>query len=310
VIRIEKPCFLDGCPNEFYHSDCCAGPSLSHGGAHEIIRSCPAIYYQDSPYNPEKPDEETEAKRITIGSAAHMLTLEPEKFSASIAIVRGRTAKGEASKGYTSADAKQQRDNAIAAGKLPLLPEEYEQVLAMHDVLMRHPLAGGVFDGGVAERSFFWQDKEFGVWLKCRPDYLYPDNDTVIHFKTTGRAASPPDMAKILWDMGWHSTVPWYCDGIEAVTGHRPRNSFFVVQETEPPYIVSVTTIKPSAIAWGHKANRKAISIFANCMKTGEWYGYREPGSLDRDTIFQISMPTWAEYQLNDADQAGAFDVG
>jgi hypothetical protein len=305
--KIDKPCFRDGYDNDLYHGDCCDGPSLSHGGAHAIMRTCPALYFEDSPYNPKHVSEDE--KKFDLGTAAHALLLEPERMEGAVHIVRGRTKDGKPSAGYTSQDAKDQRDWAINNKKIPLLPEQWESVQAMRDALHRHPIAGHAFENGVSERSYFWRDPEFGVWLKCRPDYLYNDGSTVLHYKTTGRAASPPDMQKILWDMGWHSTVPWYLDGIEAVTGKRPANSFFIVQETEPPYLVSVTRIKPSAVAWGHKANRKAVSIFANCLKTKEWYGYREPGSLDRDTVFTISMPQWAEYQLHDADEAGAFDI-
>jgi hypothetical protein len=305
--KIDKPCFIDGMDGDEYHGDVCVTPSLSHGGAHEIISKCPALYFERSPYNPKRVIEDE--RKFDMGLAAHALLLEPQRMESSVHIVQGRTKKGEPSPGYASEDAKNQREWAIANRKIPLLPEQWGAVRAMRDALYRHPIAGHAFKNGVAERSFFWQDAFEGVWLKCRPDFLYHDNDTLIHFKTTGRAASPPEMSKILWDNGCHSALSWYADGIDAVTGHRPANNFFIVQETEPPYLVSVTRIKPSAVAWGHKANRKAISIFADCLKTGEWYGYREWNSPHKDTILQVSIPTWAEYALHDADEAGAFDI-
>jgi hypothetical protein len=307
-MKISAPCFLDGFPNETYHGDCCDGPSLSHGGAHDIIKTCPALYFEDSPYNPNRPEDESK-KAFNLGSAAHTLVLEPDQWASRVVIVRGVTKDGKPSAGYSSQSAKDQRDAALAANKIPVLAEEHSEVMAMHAALLRHPIAGNAFEGGVAERSFFWRDPEFGIWLKCRPDYLYADNDTIVHYKTTGRGAAPPDLSKTLWDMGWHSTVPWYCDGVEAVTGHRPRNSLFVVQEVEPPYLVSVTRVNQRAVNWGRKANRKAISLFANCMRTGQWHGYREPNSLDKDTVFTIDVPGWAEFQLADADEAGAFDI-
>ena len=43
--------------------------------------------------------------------------------------MRGKTQQGKPSPGYGTADAKQQRDEALAANKLPLLPEEHAQIV-------------------------------------------------------------------------------------------------------------------------------------------------------------------------------------
>ena len=64
--------------------------------------------------------------------------------------------------------AKEQRDAARLAGKVPLLPDDYQRAKAMADAVLSHPLAGALFnpDHGSAERSLFWEDPLTGVMLR------------------------------------------------------------------------------------------------------------------------------------------------
>jgi hypothetical protein len=290
MTHIDKPGAYDGVPFEHYHGDCCDAPCLGHSGAREIVEECPAVYFHASAYNPTRPPEEDDTK-FDLGTAAHALLLEPEHWEQRAVIIEAND--------YKTGAAREARIEATLAGKTPLLTKHVEKIVAMRDALLAHPLAGKAFRAGVAERSFFWKDKATGVWLKCRPDFLHPDG-TVIHYKTTAASAHPNALQRRAYDHGWFSTVPWYEDGIEAVTGKRPPNSWFIVQEVQPPHLVSVGRMTDRAIDWGMLANRRAIDLFARCLATGKWPGYRE-------TAFEIDLPSFAEFQLEERRQSGEF---
>lgn len=304
LTKIDQPGVYD-IPNDFYHSDCCDSPSLSHSGARTLVEECAAIYFHGSPLNP---NAVAETKReFDFGTAGHLITLEPDQWSSQIVVVEGKTKDGKPSAGYASQDAKDQRAAAYAAGKTPLLPPEVEQLQEMRKVLMAHPIAGKAFKGGKAERSYFRRDPATGVWVKCRVDYA-PDNLAyLVDYKTT-TDVNPRAFAKRAYDMGYFSQAGWYLDTVEGATGIRPAEFWFVAQMKTAPYLVSVFKLKARAIEWGQMMNRRAIDVFARCLATNEWPGYRDPKTPDRDTAHLIDLPGYAEFQLTDRMEAGEFE--
>lgn len=286
--------------NDFYHSDCCDGPSLSHSGARLIVEECPALYWHAQ--------QQAEQKReFDLGTAAHLLALEPDQWASQIVIVEGRTKDGKPSLGYASQDAKEQRAAAYAAGKTPLLPEEADQIRAMRKRLMAHPIAGKAFRSGHAERSYFSKDPSTGVWLKSRPDYSAGDLAYLCEYKSTGDV-NPRSFERRAYDMGYYSQAAWSLDGVQAATGVRPREYFLIAQQNKAPFLVTCFRMSPRAIVWGQIMNRRGIDMFAWCNERGEWPGFRAAKTPDRDTALTIDLPGYAEFQLEGRREAGEFE--
>jgi len=281
---------------EQYHGQCTVEPALSRSGAHTIIKECPAAYWHASPLNPAFVEQQS--REFDIGTAAHLVMLEPDLFAERSVLIPFDS--------YSTKAARELRDQAYADGKTPLKPREAEQVAAMRKALFAHPLAREAFTGGVAEQTYIWQDDASGVWCKARLDYEREGGRMVVDYKTAG-SANPRDFRRAVWDHGYHMQDPWYRDGVEAVRGRRPEEFWFVVQEKAAPHLVTVIRLDESATTWGAMANARARSVFADCLRRGRWPGYREPSSPHRDRAFTLSLPSYAEFELEEAKVFGAF---
>jgi hypothetical protein len=294
--------FIDGLSAEDYH----ATPALSKSGIGTLIDECPAKFWWKSPLNPAY--EREEKRTFDMGTAAHLMFLEPDLFTEKTVIVEGFTKDGKPSAGYASQDAKDQRDAAYAAGKTPLLKPEVAQLSAMRTALMAHPLAKDAFQDGVAERTHFWTDPEFGVPCKARPDWHSIQRGYVVDYKTT-KSAHPRDFSKRLWDHHYFVQQPWYLDGIKATTGEKAR-FLFVVQETDEPYLVSVFQLDHHTTEWGRKYATKAKQVYAKCLEGDQWPGYRDPAHPDEDRMMQVDLPSYAQYQLAEREERDEFFTG
>lgn len=293
--KISKPGVYD-MPRELYHGDAAIGPSLSASGAKTLVDSCPAVFWHESYLNPDRQAEQK--TDFDIGNASHLIMLEPEQWGARVVEIDADS--------YRTKAAQEARDGAYAAGKTPLLPKHRDKIVAMHKALMRHPIARKAFVDGIAEQSYFCQDAATGIWRKARPDYMPRHGKWIVDYKSTG-SANPRDFKKRAWDNGYPQQADWYLEVVEAVTNVRPDEFWFVAQETEAPHLVSVCKLDERALSWGAVLNRRAIDIFAQCFAANSWPGYRDPQKPDRDAAFVISLPTYAEFQLEERREAGEF---
>lgn len=278
-------------PAAVYHADPIPDGSLSCSGAKKLIPpSCPALYrwWADNGQTPRAV--------FDFGRAAHAEVL---GVGAPLSVVDADDWRGKA--------AREERDAAYAAGSTPLLRCDYEQVLAMAAALRRHPIASALFQPGTGrpEQSLFWFDREFGLWRRAMLDWL-PDatgGRLIIPDYKSCASAEPGALARAFFQYGYHQQAPWYMDAAEALdlaSGWEPA-FVFVFQEKTPPYLVTVAQPNPEAIQWGRVLNRKALDVYRQCRETGHWPGYA-------DDVISLSLPAWAERQLEAAWERGDLD--
>jgi len=142
-------------PEHEYHADPIAGGSLSSSGARKLLTpGCPALYRHSVDHGNEH------KAAFDFGHAAHKLVL---GVGAEIVPV-------DADDWRTKA-AKEAKEAAYAAGKVPLLVADVILVHNMADAIRNHPVASALFDPerGKAEQSLFWPDIASGVWLRSPP---------------------------------------------------------------------------------------------------------------------------------------------
>jgi hypothetical protein len=154
-----------------------------------------------------------------------------------------------------------------------------------------HPLASQLLDpsSGQAEQSLFWQDKESGIWCRCRVDWLRHKIEgrrlIAVDFKTAA-SAHPERFAKSAMDYGYAMQASWYMDGIRSVGLDDDPAFVFVIVEKDPPHLVSVVELDPPSLSVGMNLNRIARLIYRDCLKTGQWPGYSQE-------VEQVSLPAW-----------------
>lgn len=275
-----------------YHADAgmCPEPSLSSTGARAILppKGCPAQFWYDRA-NPKPP-----SVAFKVGSAAHEYLLEGETWPQRHFVLpddhNGRTNAGKAL--VASAESR---------GLRVIRHDEFEAVKGMRDALAAHPFAMAAFTNGKAEQSIYWRDEDFGIWCRCRPDFLPRAGTIVADYKTSDDVA-PDELRKDIWNYGYAQQAAWYLDGIKAVGLIEKPSFLFVFQCKRPPYLIVPVMLDQVALDWGDVMNRKARATFARCLRTGRWPGYA-------DDIVPLGLPGWAESELVRKHQDGAFDV-
>lgn len=263
---------VEDLPDHVYHSDV---ETLSSTGARKILRS-PALFRheQDHPaaYSPT----------FNLGHAAHTMVL-----SAGAAIEQIDADN------YRTKDARHLREEALAEGKTPLLPREYEQVTDMYQACLDHPVVGKLIerDDLVREASMFWVDETTGAACRARPDLATADWSLLIDYKTTVDA-SPAGFAKSLGNFWYHCQQAWYMDAVKHFSGRDPA-FVFIAQEKTPPYLVGVYVVDQTAIELADAMNRKARFTWKACTETGKWPGYTPEPTV-------VPLPYWSEKTLTE----------
>jgi len=263
-----------GVPADQYH----ALPALSSGGLKVLHDDCPAVFWHEY-LNPER--EEEDATAFDIGTAAHLLVLQPELFDAETVVIEADS--------YRSKAAQEARAAARATGKVPLLPKHQEQVLAMREAVAL--TVGDQFKGGKAEVTYLWRDLLTGVRCKARPDWVSDDHRLIVDVKTSA-SASPASFRARMHDNGHHIQAAYYSDAHEILTGIRPQWLWLCIA-TKPPHCVTLFRPTPSALHIGADLARAAIDTYAECMKRNEWPGYADEPVL-------IDLPGYAAHRYEE----------
>lgn len=277
-------------PNAVYHADPVPGGSLSSTGARRLIEpSCPAKFAWIREHG-----EEPKA-HYDLGHAAHRAVL-----------TEGEVIEVVDAEDWRTKAAREARDAARVAGKIPLLAKDASVVEAMAAQIREHPIAGRLFapGSGLAEQSLFWRDKDSGIWRRARLDWLphvtARRRMVVPDYKST-TAADPESLRASVARWGYHQQAAWYLDGVEALglsPGHKPA-LVFVFQEKDPPYVVTVVELDMKAHAIGRLRNRRAIDTYVQCTETGRWPGYS-------DEVVLVDLPHWVTNEYTDQELMSA----
>jgi hypothetical protein len=259
-------------PEHLYHGNTTA---LSSSGARTLVQSCPARFkWERDNGRPDTPD-------LEFGRAWHSLLLGGPPVVEIKAKTRGTKAEVD----------------ARAAGQIPLITKDYDTAHAMIAKLREHDEAGPLFARpGRTEQTYVARDPDTGVLRKIRIDFE-PDvaggRVLVVDGKTT-RNAQPRAFARSIADYGYDQQGAFYCDVLShlGLDNGQPPAFIIVAQEKKPPYLLSVHQLPEYVIDGGRELNRAALTLYAECSRTGVWPDYG-PGPHLTD------VPYWraAEYE-------------
>lgn len=273
-------------PEADYH----AHPALSSTGARRLLTpGCPARFAWER-LHPTPP-----TPAMKLGRAAHR-----EVLGIGSDIVLGDWPN------YRKGDAQQWRDDAEAAGLIPLLRDgkDWQAVEGMRDALRRHPVFAAVFDPdrGRAEVSAFWTDEETGVECRARFDFLpnpIGGRRLVVPDYKKARSAEPGAFARQSAEHGYPMQADWYLRGVRACGLDADPAFVFVVQEPVEPYLVTVAQVSPDDLRLAHARNDAALRIFRQCSESGEWSGYGNGvHTLDMPAYWRIESESILEGAL------------
>ncbi len=149
---------------------------------------------------------------------------------------------------------------------------------------------------GQPEFSIFWTDKQTGLQLKCRVDWLSVRS---IDLKTTERP-SPSAFVRTAVQLGYHRKRAHYLAGIRAFTGAANPPLLHIAVGTTPPYSCGAYNLgdydSRMNASLGLMEWRQSLNALAECYETGDW---SEPWEKE---IMDLEYPAWAftqqQYQL------------
>lgn len=254
--------------NAEYHADPCPAGSLSQSGAKTLLPPhCPARFQYQRTHPVFK-------ATFDFGSAAHKLVL--SDTDTELVVIDAEDWRTKA--------ARDAQTRARLAGKVPILTHEYAQVEEMAAAIRAHPIASRLLapGSGKAEQSAFWQDERTGVWRRARFDWLphATGGRMIVPDYKTARSAHPDTFARDAAAFKYHMQADWYLSCLAALGIDADAAFVFIVQEKEPPYLVSVFELDGEALRIGRELNAEALNVYAQCSRLDVWPGYSKEVEL------------------------------
>jgi hypothetical protein len=249
-------------------------PAVSAGILHTLDIECPRAAWHRSWLNPGRVRDDG-SKVMDIGTVAHAILLEgTEACVASIDAPDWRTKA-----------AKEERDAARAAGKIPLLAHQLPAIRGMvgaacefiESLKTTEPAIHAMFQGdGESEVTLVWEDAVDGLRCRARPDRISKDRKVIVDYKTVSRSAEPNGFGRMIGNMGYDISVAFYRRGVLALAKTLPTY-VFLVQEVEAPHLCSLVSLEPPYIEFAQRRVVHSLERWSACARTNEWPGY--PGS-------------------------------
>lgn len=267
---IDQPGVYDGMSDATYHLDPVPAGSLSSSGAKRLLPpNCPARFRHEQLHG------RAPKRAFDLGHVAHQKAL---GVGAEIVVV-------DAENWQTKA-AREKRDEAYAAGNVPILAREDAEADAMAAAIRQHPVAAALLNptAGKPEQSAFWVDDRTGIWRRARFDFLRPDE--VVDLKTCD-SADEESIQKAIHRYRYHQQASFYLDAVRDLGLSADPAFIFIFVEKAAPYLIHVVQLDGPSLAKGDELNRRAIDVYAECSRTGRWPGYASD-------ITTISLPPYA----------------
>lgn len=273
-----KPGIYD-LPHDEYLSDPCDRPSLNSGIARILCTSSPLHAWTAHPkLNPDW--QHTVDEKFDVGTVAHDLLLAGSDDK--LVVVSAAD--------WRTKEAKEARAEARANGHTALLAHQRDEVVRMlaelYAQLERRDIDPPLFQAGKPEQTVIWEE-DGGVVCRARLDWLRDSLTAVDDYKTTSRTANPESWSRTLFSMGYDVQAAFYLRGLQAVTG-ASAGFRFVVQETYPPYALSVVSLAPAAMELAVRKVEYAIGLWRDCFASDEWPAYPTQ-------VCWASPPAWEE---------------
>jgi hypothetical protein len=213
---------------------------------------------------------------FTLGTAAHMAVLEPEKFKEEYVIYPGRR-QGKAWEEFES--------KAIRSGKTVLNATEYGKAVGIKNAVRANKRADELLSGGKAEVAMVWTlggGTPYETKCKGRADYI---GSVIADLKST-QNCSPREFARSCVKYGYLGQAAWYTDGYEALTGQR-LPYYIVAVESNAPHLVTPYRVPEHLLAIGRDQYQTLLGKLDYCKRNNFWGGYTEADELN------LELPSW-----------------
>lgn len=229
-----------------------------------------------------------ESRAFDVGHAVHALVLEGLDAWRERHAIRPREFRD-----YRSKDAREWRDEQLAAGMTVLTWDDAELVKRIARNVSEHPAAVALLEASkprheCRELTYVWEDETHRVPCKCRFD-LVADADIGADLKTAV-SAHHDEFARNAIRYGYDLQFAHYREGFRAVEGRDLAAFMAIVVETEEPYGVAVYHITDEWLERGLWQRELAMADWA------DWYAAGMPTDVPpyHQFVTELPLPRWA----------------
>jgi hypothetical protein len=261
-------------------------PAVSASLLRSVITECPRAAWYESWLNTARAQNDN-TKASDAGSIAHELLLEGSDNCVQVfdrADYPG--ARGGIPEGWTNLSIRQARDDCRAAGKIPVLKEQYTLIENMVDAArnfiesLKHsePAIHALFqlDGGASEVSMIWDDDS--TLCRIRPDRINETRTLVCDPKFTDTSVNPADWSRRqMTPMGYWLRAAFYRRGCRMMFGTDCEYIFLVVGQ-KSPHLCSLVGVDPAGFDHGSMQVERGLRTWRECVDKKWWPGY--PGRV------------------------------
>ena len=264
-----KPGIYSALPMDAYLSE----QAFSSGLAQTLLDRSPLRAWTESPWNPARVRDDNSV--ADIGTYAHAMLLQGGTDSLVICPFDD----------WRKKDAQTMRDEARAAGKLPILERKVDEVAKMvqaANTFVANSELVGLFSSGEAESTIIFDVD--GVRCKVRPDWLTADRKICLSYKTSPGSAAPDSWIRTQLP-GYDTGIVLYERGVNTVADHGECRVVTLVQEQKPPFSCSLIGLAPAWQALAEAKLAMALVTWRTCLEAGKWPAYptriawAEPGA-------------------------------
>ena len=256
-----------------YHSI----PALSNSSLSVLKRSPAEFYARFVADPPTMASEETDAMRL--GSAVHLLALEPERFDSEYAIVEGpiNPSTGNPYGRDTKKFQAWLDQEMMQQTRKVLLRSEFAESLEIAKAFQSHPTIAAIM-ASRAEKffefehvdDFKWEGLDEWVRIKCKLDFVMPSEGIIVDLKTTDNP-SEYDWSWSAGLYGYHRQAAIYMDVMEAKY-KRPFRFIFGVVRSKAPYEAHCYEPDDESISEGREEYRDLAKQWQDRMAKGDWF--------------------------------------
>ena len=259
-----------------------------------LLKRSPTEFYKRF-ITREMKGQETDA--MLLGSAVHMLALEPERFDAEYVVLDGPINQSKKPPGPYGRDTNAFRDwlalEMRQQTRKVLIREEFADSLAIAKAFQSHPVIAAIMASRAeklfeSEHSMEYESLTMGrgalVDLKCKIDFVCPSERLIIDLKTTSDP-SPHAWSWSAEDFGYHRQAAIYSDAMESKY-HEPFRFLFGVVRSKEPYEAAVYEIDAESIHRGRSEYEALIEEYIDRKAKNDWLSEWQRG------VFSINVPT------------------
>ncbi len=245
-----------------------AHKAISQSVLKSFGESATPLHFKATPEKQATPDME-------FGSAAHCAILEPHLYHQKVVT---RPAEYPDDKGNlkpwngNSTWCITWLNNAKAKGLIVLSRDQASKIPKIVERLNKIELVREALKHGQKEVSWFAQDDETGLELKCRTDLVAMDSKQAQWLldlkKSRVGFANAKDFGEEVQNRGYDIQAASYL----AISG--ASKFIFVVFDDDAPFDASLIELTDRELELGYRKWRKLLTDYAQCVKSGDWPGY------------------------------------